>query len=75
MEFILEWKNYYQKGDIVLISYWYNQMITPVVIKDILPQGYLVSHNTPESKIQNAPQEKIFKKDIISKSPYVRLKS
>lgn len=75
MEFILEWKDYYRQGDIVLISYWYNGMPTPVEILKTEGNRFVVSHNTPQSKIQNAPDEKIWKKDIITKSKYVRLKT
>ena len=32
MIYLKEYKNYYKEGDIVLIEYWYNSMITPVKI-------------------------------------------
>jgi len=66
MKFILEYKNYYKEGDIVLIEYWYNHMITPVKIIEKQKNTFLVSHNISESKIQNAPDEKIKNSEIIS---------
>lgn len=68
MKFILEYKSFYKEGDIVLIKYWYNRMITPVKIIESRKGKYLVSHNITESKIQNAPDELIEKTKIIS--PY-----
>ena len=32
MKFLNEYKSFYKEGDIVLIEYWYNDMITPVKI-------------------------------------------
>jgi hypothetical protein len=66
MKFILEYKNYFQEGDKVLIEYFYNDMVTPVQILEKQGRKYLVSHNIPESKIQNAPDEFIKKSDVIS---------
>ena len=66
MKFILEYKKYFQEGDKVLIEYFYNDMVTCVLVKDMVGQKYLVSHNVPESKIQNAPDEFIKKSDVIS---------
>lgn len=66
MKFILEYKSFYKEGDIVLIKYWYNKMITPVKIIESKKGSFLVSHNIPESKIQNAPEELIEKTKIIS---------
>jgi len=65
--FILEKSEYYRVGDIVLIEYWYNNMVTSVLIKDIIGRKFIVSHNTPNSKIKNAPDEIISKSDIIQK--------
>jgi hypothetical protein len=65
MNFLLEFKNYYKEGDIVLIQYWYNDMITPVRIVEKNKRTYKVSHNIPESKIFNAPDESIKSSDII----------
>lgn len=67
MKYLIESKNYYNEGDIVYIEYWYNKMITPVKIKEKQGRTYLVSHNIKESKIQNAPEEKIKASKIISK--------
>jgi hypothetical protein len=38
MNFLFEFKNYYKEGDIVLIEYWFNDMITPVKILEKLKQ-------------------------------------
>jgi hypothetical protein len=65
MNFILEFKNYYKEGDIVLIEYWYNGMITPVKILEKNKRSYTVSHNTTHSTIFNAPDEVIKSSDII----------
>lgn len=74
MKFILEFNTFYKKDDIVWIAYWYKsemmskRMITPVRIKSVRKDGYLISHNVSESKIQNAPDELIASTKIIS--PY-----
>jgi hypothetical protein len=66
MKFLLEYKSFFNEGDIVLIQYWYNDMIVPVkVIEKISKKSFKVSHNIPESKIQNAPDEVIKSTDII----------
>jgi hypothetical protein len=62
---ILEKKEFYKKGDIVLIEYWYNNMITKVKIKDITGRKITVTHNISESEIFNAPDEIIKSSDII----------
>jgi hypothetical protein len=68
MKFILEFKSFYDVDDIVLIEYWYNDMLTPVKIVEKLSKvSYKVSHNVPESKIKNAPDEVIKSSDIIDK--------
>jgi len=56
----------YKKDDIVLIEYWYNGMVTPVRILELIGTKYKISHNIEESDIFNAPDEIIFKKDIIT---------
>lgn len=66
MEHILEYKQYYHDGDIVLIEYWYNDMITPVKILEKIGRKYRISHNIKISKIKNAPEEIIKNSDIIS---------
>jgi hypothetical protein len=68
MKFILEYKKYYKEGDIILIEYWYNHMVTPVKILEKRKNTFLVSHNISDSKIQNAPDETIKISQIIS--PY-----
>ena len=60
----------YKPGDIVLIEYWYSEfcpknIITPVKIIEKVSSSYLITHNIPESKIFNAPDEKIKSSDII----------
>ncbi len=67
MKFILEYNNFYKIGDIVLIHYWYNNMITPVIIKDITKRKITISHNNDYYEIKNAPDEIIKSKDIIDK--------
>ena len=68
MEFIVEFKSFYNVGDIVLIEYWYNDMICPVKIVEKLSKAkYKVSHNIPQSEIKNAPDETIKSSDIIDK--------
>jgi hypothetical protein len=69
MKFLLEFKSFYNEADIVLIEYWYNDMITPVkIVEKVSKVSYKVSHNVPNSKIQNAPDEIIKKGDIIDKA-------
>lgn len=67
MKYILESKEYYSIGNIVLIEYWYNSMITPVLITNLLGKKILISHNNEFSKIKNAPDEEIKSSDIIQK--------
>lgn len=66
MKFILEFNSFYKSGDIVLIKYWYNKIVTPVKIIKIKKGKYLVSHNVKESKIHNAPEELIEESKILS---------
>jgi len=68
MKFILEWKSFegYKEGDIINIKYWYNKMITPVKILEKKGRTYKVTHNIPQSKIRNAPEETIKNSEIIS---------
>mgnify|MGYP000444840393 FL=1 len=66
MKFLLEFKSFYKEGDIVLVEYWYNDMVTPVKILEKLSKvSYKVSHNVSNSKISNAPDEIIKSTDII----------
>ena len=68
MKFLFEFKSFYNEGDIVLIEYWYNDMLTPVKIVEKLSKiSYKVTHNIPQSKIFNAPDEVIKSTDIIDK--------
>ena len=66
MDFLVEFKSFYKEGDIVVIEYWYNDIITPVKIVEKLSKvSYKVSHNVPNSKIFNAPDEIIKSVNII----------
>lgn len=66
MQFIVEFKSFYKVDDVVLIEYWYNDMITPVkIIEQTSSRSFKVSHNIPQSKIKNAPDEIIKTSDII----------
>jgi hypothetical protein len=66
MKFLLEFKSFYNVDDIVLIEYWYGDMVTPVKIVEKLSKvSYKVTHNIPNSKIFNAPDEIIKSTDII----------
>lgn len=66
MKFLLEYKSFYKEGDVILIEYWYNDIITPVKIVEKLSKvSYKVTHNVPNSKIFNAPDEVIKTSDII----------
>lgn len=65
MDFIFEFSEYYNIGDLVIIEYWYNGMITPVKIIDKQKRKYRISHNIPESEIFNAPEEIISSTNII----------
>ena len=67
MKYLIERSKYYNVGDVVLIEYWYNDMITSVTIKEIKGNKYLISHNTESSKIKNAPDEILKSSDIICK--------
>lgn len=66
MKFILEFKAFYKEGDIILIEYWYNDIITPVkILEKLSKQSFKVTHKIDESKIFNAPDEVIKTSDII----------
>lgn len=66
MKFLLEYKSFFNEGDIVLIEYWYNDMITPCkIIEKVSKRKFKISHNISESKIKNAPDEIIKSSDII----------
>lgn len=65
MNFLVEYSSYYKAGDKVLIEYWYDSMVCPVLIKEVIGRKYKITHNIPESKIFNAPDEFIKSSDII----------
>lgn len=66
MQFIVEFKSFYKVGDVILIEYWYNDIITPVkIIEQTSSRSFKVTHNINQSKIFNAPDEIIKTTDII----------
>jgi hypothetical protein len=65
MKFIVEFKSFYKVDDVVLIEYWWDDMVTPVKILELTGHKVKISHNIPQSKIQNAPDEEIKTSDII----------
>jgi hypothetical protein len=68
MKFLLEFNSFYNIGDIVLIEYWYHDILVPCkVVEKISKNKLKVTHNIPESKIPNAPDEIIKTSDIIDK--------
>lgn len=68
MKFLLEYKSFYQEGDIVLVEYWYNDMLTPVkIVEKISKSRFKVSHDVEGSAIKNAPDEIIKSSDILDK--------
>lgn len=70
MKFLNEYKSFYKENDIVLVEYWYNGMITPVKITDVIGRKLKITHNIKESKIFNAPDELIKTSDIIDKARF-----
>jgi len=68
MRFLLEYKAFYQEGDIVVIEYWYNDMLVPVkIIEKISKSRFKVSYDVEGSDIRNAPDEVIKSSDILDK--------
>lgn len=68
MQFLVEFKSFYKVGDLVLIEYWYDDLITPVRIEEILStRSFRVTHHIPQSEIFNAPEEIIKNSDIIDR--------
>jgi hypothetical protein len=65
MKYLLESKYHYKVGDLVIIEYWYNNMLTVCKIVDVIGRKYKVSHNLPESEIKGAPDEMVKSSDII----------
>jgi hypothetical protein len=66
LKYLIERNEFYKIGDKVLIEYWYNDMITSVkILERVSKVSYKVSHNVPDSKIYNAPDEIIKSSDII----------
>ena len=68
MRFLLEYKAFYQEGDVVLVEYWYNDMLVPVkIIEKISKSRFKVSYDVEGSDIRNAPDEVIKSSDILDK--------
>ena len=68
MRFLLEYKSFYKEGDIVIMEYWYNDMLTPVrIIEKISKSRFKVSHDVEGSAIKDAPDEVIKTSDILDK--------
>jgi hypothetical protein len=67
MKYILESKEFYSVGDLVLIEYWYNSIITTVLITEINGKKIKISHDNEFSNIKNAPDEEIKSSDILQK--------
>lgn len=68
MQFLVEFKSFYKVGDLVLIEYWYDDLITPVRIEEILStRSFRVTHHISQSEIFNAPEEIIKSSDIIDR--------
>jgi hypothetical protein len=67
MNHIFEYASFYKPGDLVLVEYWYNGMVTPVKILEGNKGRYLVSHDTDGSRIKNAPDEWVRSSDIIDR--------
>jgi hypothetical protein len=66
MKYILEYKSFYKVGDIVLIEYWYNDMVTPVkILEEITKRKLRISHDIKESEIRNAPDEVVKSTQVI----------
>jgi hypothetical protein len=65
MKFLLEYRQYFKEGDIVVIEYWYCDILTPVKIIDRIKNTLIVSHNIDGSDLKNAPDEKIRVSDVI----------
>ena len=71
MQFIVEFKSFYKVDDIVLIEYWYNDIVTPVkILEQTSSRSFKISHNVPQSKIFNAPDEIIKTSDIIDNARF-----
>ena len=55
----------YTSDDIVVMEYWYNNMLTPVKIVEKRGHSYYITHKITDSKIKNAPEQLIHKSKII----------
>lgn len=62
MRFLLEFKSFYNIGDIVLIQYWYDDMILPVVITEkISKRKVKITHNINKI-LESTTDTKLFEK-------------
>ena len=68
MQYIVEYKDFYKIGDVILLEYWYNDMLVPVkIIEKISKSRFKVSYDVEGSDIRNAPDEVIKSSDILDK--------
>jgi hypothetical protein len=68
MKFILEYKEFYKEGDVVIIEYWYNDMLVPVkIIEKVSKSRFKISYDVEGSAIRNAPDEVIKTSEILDK--------
>lgn len=58
-------KRLFSEGDVVLIEYWFKNIITPVRILKREGRKYQISHDIKETEIPNAPNQWIKKPQII----------
>ena len=58
-------KRSFNKGDVVLIEYWYKDILTPVKIIEKIKRKYRVTHSIDESEIFNAPEQLVSKQEIV----------
>lgn len=58
-------KRSFNEGDVVLIEYWYKDILTPVKIVEKIKRKYRISHNIDESEIFNSPEQLITKQEIV----------
>lgn len=73
MQFIVEFNQFYKVGDVVLIEYWWNDMLTPVeIVEQTSKKSFKVTHNISQSKIKMAPDEIIHTGDIIDIARFSR---
>lgn len=57
--------NTFKEGDIVLIEYWYNDILLPVEIIEKKGRKYRISFNIEDNILKGAPEEIIKKEQIV----------